>query len=215
MEKFKNKYRTESTRLQYWDYSSPGYYFITICTKNRINYFGEIENGRMNRNKIGDFAQKFWLEIPNHFFNVTLNEFIIMPNHIHGIVVINNNKTLVETRHCLVSTNVNNNNNNNNNNNTTNHNITNTAIRIYTAATNGTDIGKNRFQNQGKKTISSIIGSYKSICTKTINKNQNHFHFAWQPRFYEHIIRNEESLDRIKHYIVNNPENWYSDRNNL
>ncbi|MBT4722266.1 transposase [Candidatus Falkowbacteria bacterium] len=218
MEKYKDKYRTESTRLQYWDYSSPGYYFITICTKNREDYFGEIKNEKICLNKIGNVAQRFWLEIPNHFSNVTLNEFVIMPNHVHGIVVINdatainasnvltddvnnvNDANNVETRQCLVSTNVD---------------ITKTVEHTNRPPTTGQNIGKNRFQNQGKNTISSIIGSYKSVCTKTINKTQNQFHFAWQPRFYEHIIRSTKSLERIRHYILNNPTNWHLDRNNL
>jgi putative transposase len=234
MDKYKNKYRIKSTRLQYWDYASPGYYFITICTKNREDYFGEIKNEKMCLNEIGDIAQKFWLEIPNHFSNVTLDEFIIMPNHVHGIVIINDDPAafvaFVETRHCLVSTNANVNadadagtdidtNTNtyiiNNNNITTTPDITKTAEQININAAIGHNIGKTRFQNQGKNTISSIIGSYKSICTKTINKTQNQFRFAWQPRFYEHIIRDTKSLERIRHYIINNPINWHSDRNNL
>ncbi|MBI4650145.1 hypothetical protein HY745_02450, partial [Candidatus Desantisbacteria bacterium] len=83
---FKNQYRIKSTRLSNWDYSSNGYYFITICTHNREHYFGEI--GEITT--IGKIAQKYWLEIPNHFPFVILNEFVIMPNHIHGILIIEN-----------------------------------------------------------------------------------------------------------------------------
>ena len=87
-EKFKNKYRISSTRLPYWDYGWNGAYFITICTKNRVCFFGEIKNGKMIFSEIGRLAHKFWNEIQNHFTFVVLDEFVIMPNHVHGIIII-------------------------------------------------------------------------------------------------------------------------------
>jgi REP element-mobilizing transposase RayT len=90
IEKFKNKYRIGSKRLQYWDYSWNGYYYITICSKNRECYFGEIQDDKMILNEIGKIAQKYWIEIPIHFNNAKLDEFVIMPNHIHGIIIIDN-----------------------------------------------------------------------------------------------------------------------------
>ena len=91
---FKNKYRIRSTRLQNWDYSSNGNYFITICTKNRHHYFGKIIDGKMQLSDIGIIAERYWNEIPNHFSCVILDEFIIMPNHIHGILVIEKNNAI-------------------------------------------------------------------------------------------------------------------------
>jgi len=185
--KFKGKYRSNSSRLQSWNYSWDGYYYITIATKDKQEYFGYVKDGKMVLNMIGKIAEKYWLEIPKHFPFVYLDEFVIMPHHVHGILIIdndNNNSIFndnVEKRHCLVST--------------------------------DSDIGKSRFQNQGKNTISSIIGSYKSICTKTINKYQNKITFNWQSKFYDHIIRNEESLNLIRQYIVENPLNWEIDKN--
>ena len=99
MDKFRNKYRIASARLASWDYSNPGLYFITICTKDRINFFGEISYNEMYLNEIGKIADKFWGDIPDHFHNVELGEFIIMPNHVHGIIIIN--ESPVETRHAL------------------------------------------------------------------------------------------------------------------
>ncbi|KAA3596336.1 MAG: hypothetical protein DWQ06_15790 [Calditrichaeota bacterium] len=75
-------------RLKNYDYSQNGFYFVTLCTKNRIEYFGRIENGKMILNEFGEFAEKCWYEIPEHFPNVRLDEFVIMPNHIHGVIVI-------------------------------------------------------------------------------------------------------------------------------
>lgn len=104
MEKYKNKYRIPSTRLKGYDYGSHGLYFITICTKNKINYFGEIVESDsypiLNRNEsdsyptlrqttIGKIAHEFWQQIPQHFPFVELDEFVIMPNHVHGILFFN------------------------------------------------------------------------------------------------------------------------------
>jgi len=87
-EKFQNKYRISSARLQNWDYASEGAYFITICTKDRFHYFGEIENGKMIFTPIGAIADVLWYEIKNHAKNVELGEFVVMPNHIHGILIL-------------------------------------------------------------------------------------------------------------------------------
>jgi putative transposase len=186
--KFQNKYRIPTTRLQTWDYSNNGAYFITICTQNREHFFGNIKNGIMQLSEIGKLAEQYWLEIPNHFPFVELGNFVVMPNHVHGILIINkiDNPTLsstesVETRHCLVS-----------------------KINLNTT------IGSLRFQNQGKNTISSIVGSYKSIVTKT--SRQTHSDFGWQSRFHDHIIRNSKSFDIIQNYIFENPLKWKNDK---
>ncbi len=88
---FQNKYRGDSIRLQNWDYRWAGSYFITICTKDRIHYFGEVNNGEMKLSQIGVIADLCWCEIKNHAKNIELEEFIIMPNHMHGIITINGN----------------------------------------------------------------------------------------------------------------------------
>ena len=85
-----DKHHRRSIRLQGYDYSQRGAYFITLCTKNREHLFGEILNGEIQLNEFGKITQQCWLEIPNHFPNVQLDEFVIMPDHIHGIIVLNN-----------------------------------------------------------------------------------------------------------------------------
>jgi REP element-mobilizing transposase RayT len=99
-DKFQNKYRIPSARLQNWDYSSNGAYFITICTQNREHYFGEIKDAAMQISTIGQLAEQYWKEIPNHFPFVELGNFVVMPNHIHGILIINklHNDITAETR---------------------------------------------------------------------------------------------------------------------
>ena len=91
MEKFQGKYRIPSARLQTWDYGWDGAYFITICTKNRINYFGRITNRKMELSHIGIVADILWYEIKNHAKRLELGAFVVMPNHVHGILILNNN----------------------------------------------------------------------------------------------------------------------------
>jgi REP element-mobilizing transposase RayT len=160
--------------LQTWDYGWNAAYFITICTKNRKHFFGEVHNGKMNLSEMGILANKFWFEIPEHFPFVNLDSFVVMPNHIHGIIVIDKeyNATGNEFFHREI-------------------------------------IGRQRFQNQGKDTVSSIIGSYKSVVTKYARKIN--VDFGWQSRFHDHIIRNDKSYERIKNYIINNPAKWNDD----
>ncbi len=184
-EKFKEKYRTDSVRLKNWDYSSDGAYFITICTQDREHFFGNVVDGQMILSEIGQIADKFWKQIPDHFPFVILDEFMVMPNHMHGILFIDkNNDKNVETPKLGVST--------------------------------GTIKNKNPHHNPQWKSgcLGSTINQYKRICTihiKTKNLDPN---FAWQPRFYDHIIRDEKSLNRIREYIQMNPKNWETDRNN-
>ncbi|MCD6115704.1 hypothetical protein J7K93_01705 [bacterium] len=99
MDRFREKYRIPSARLKNWDYRWHGAYFITICTKNREPCFGKIENGRMQLSHVGVIADIFWNEIKYRKINIESNTFIIMPNHIHGILILNDD-TIVETLHA-------------------------------------------------------------------------------------------------------------------
>lgn len=185
MDKFQNKYRISSIRLKNWDYRWPGAYFITICTKNRRHFFGEIIDGKMQLSHVGVIADILWHQIPFHSQNVELDEFVVMPNHIHGIVII----PPVATGHTLPVA--------------TGH-----ALPVATGHALSPPI--HRFQNIGKNSLSSIVGSYKSAVTKQANRLG--FNFKWQTNYYENIIRNEESFQRISNYIKNNPLNWKEDK---
>ena len=185
MDKFKNKYRIPSARLQNWDYSSNGAYFITICTQNREHYFGDVVNGEMQLNELGQLAEKYWIEIPQHFSFIELGNFVVMPNHTHGILIIDKMDVVVpvETLHCNVST-----------------------------PTNTTNNKNEQMANISPKsgTISTIIRSYKSVVSK--NARSIHADFGWQSRFHDHIIRDEQSYQTISNYIINNPVNWAEDK---
>jgi len=186
---YKNKYRVESTRLQKWDYGWNGKYFITIVTKNRVHYFGEIDaNKNMHLSESGKIAEKYWHEIPAHFPFIILDEFIVMPNHIHGIVFIDKKRDDGQNdgrdKACLVST----------------------STTILQSP------GQKRFRNPGKNNISSIFGSYKSVVSNNAHKINPEF--DWQSRFHDHIIRDDTELNRIRYYIRNNPKKWIDDKFN-
>ncbi|MDO4704111.1 transposase [Tannerella sp.] len=185
--KFQNKYRIPSTRLQNWDYRWNAAYFVTICTHNRECFLGEVVNGKMKLSGIGIIADILWHEIKNHAPNIELGEFVVMPNHVHGILILNNNDGNAD---------------NNDNNVETTH-----ALSLQSQQQT---IGQKRFQNQGKNTLSSIIGSYKSAISK--HAHRLGFDFAWQSRFYDHIIRDEQSYQNISEYIINNPLKWNDDK---
>jgi putative transposase len=204
-DKFQNKYHILSARHPNWDYGTNGAYFITICTKNRQYFFGECNKGKMKLSTVGAIVQGFWYEIPKHFPFIELSEFVVMPNHIHGVLILNKNDfdeniikpidpiitVAVETGQCPVSTDE--------------------HISTNDISTNKT-IAQSRFRNQGKNTVSSIIGSYKSICTKHIHATFPLLNFEWQTRFWDNIIRDDEAFNTISQYIINNPSNWKGDK---
>ena len=208
-DKFKNKYRIPSARMQNWDYASEGAYFITICTKNRKHYFGEIENNKMILSNVGVIVDLMWYEIKNHAKNIELGEFVVMPNHIHGILILNDN---LMNDNAVNDNAVNDNAVNDNavNDNAVNDNAVETRHALSLQQQSEKTIGQQRFQNQGKNTISSIVGSYKSAVTKHCNRLG--FEFAWQSRFHDHIIRNAQSFENIQNYITNNQMNWDNDK---
>jgi putative transposase len=177
MKLYKNKFRVDSTRLKDWDYSSTVYYFVIICTKRHVCFFGEVVEGEMKLTSLGVVALKSWQEIPHHFPHVKLDAFVVMPNHIHGIVIIESDDQIVETQNFA-------------------------SLQEFQP---------NKFGPQSKN-LASIIRGYKIGVKKwsTINK----IPFAWQERFYDHIIRNEDDLNDIREYIVNNPLNWEKDEEN-
>jgi putative transposase len=177
-------------RLQTWDYRWAGAYFITICTQNREHYFGKIQNDKMQLSHIGVIADILWYEITNRAKNVELGEFVVMPNHIHGILILNGDDDTDKG-----SDNVDN---------------VGTGYALSLPQHDQQTIGQQRFQNIGKNSISSIVGGYKSAVTK--HANRLGFDFAWQVRFHDHIIRDEKSFNFISQYIINNPEKWEDDK---
>jgi REP element-mobilizing transposase RayT len=176
-----SKHHRRSIRLKGYDYSQAGAYFVTICTHNRECLFGKINDGTMFLNEMGEIAKQCWLEIPNHFPNVTLDEFVIMPNHIHGIIIINDNGGANDNSPPQ-------------------------------------QIQQNKSFRSPSRTIGSIIRGYKigvtKLCRQNAGVNNNSPLQIWQRNYYEHIIRNENELNKIRQYIINNPLKWSLDFEN-
>jgi len=211
-------------RYKGYNYSNEGFYFVTICTKNREMFFGDvigkyhekfIEDAEVKLSTIGLAAKKFWLDIPNHFPFVELDEHEIMPNHIHGIIQI---KRDVGTQNLAFQ-------NLADDDRTQNLAFQNLADDDRTqnlAFQNLADDDRtqnlaflqyeNKFGPQSKN-LSSIIRGFKIGVTKYAKNNR--IYFAWQPRFHDRIIRNENELNRIRQYIKNNAMKWAIDRNNI
>ncbi len=187
--KYKGKYKGGSRRWSKWDYRNNAAYFVTICTKNRVFYFGQIDlkvewqNRWMRRSGIGNIAKRMWREIPAHFPFVKLGEFVIMPNHVHGIVIIQGNNSIG------------------------NHDSTKNEDRSERSS----DIQQNKNKIMAKippkkGSLSSVIRSYKSVVTREARRIKSNF--AWQSRFHDHVIRNKREYQRIADYIMDNPKNW-------
>jgi REP element-mobilizing transposase RayT len=187
MDKFNGRYRIHTTRLQNWDYGWNAPYFITICTLNREHFFGEISNATMHMSQTGKLAQQYWYEIPEKFPFVKLDVFVVMPNHIHGIVTID--KTGCDGgKGCRDAIN-----------------------RVSTAATTNTPGGITGNKNPMlHDNLSRVIRWYKGRVSFECRKYNPMF--AWQSRFYDHIIRNDKSFQRISEYIRNNPKFWREDK---
>ena len=191
MDKFRGKYRIKSARWEKWDYGWNGAYFVTIVTQNRLHYFGRIIDGEMQLSDLGKIAQKFWYEIPVHFPFVVLDAFVVMPNHIHGIIIIDKP---VETPDSGVSTGKN--------------------MDVYIETPNlGVSTRKNMDAGNDKRwkpgTLGVIVNQYKRACT--IEARQIVPDFGWQSRFYDRVIRDGNEFNKIRFYILNNPGNWEND----
>ncbi len=217
---FKNKFRNETIRLQNWNYRWDGSYFITICTKNREHFFGEIVNGKMNLSNIGVLADIFWHEIKNHAKNIKLDAFVVMPNHIHAILILNGG--YIDDEINTDPGEINDGDNGIGNISVENGNCsdvwgmadiadvgTGHALSLHPQPQQKS-IGQNRFQNIGKNSVSSIIGSYKSAVTK--HARRLGYTFEWQRLYYDHLIQNENSYYHISNYIKNNVKKWDEDR---
>ncbi|MGD2034367.1 MAG: hypothetical protein PVF73_04880 [Bacteroidales bacterium] len=157
-------------RLKNYDYTTPNLYFITICTMGMEPYFGRVLNKKMVYSAIGEKAIQNWLKIPGLFNKIKLYDFIVMPNHVHGIL----------------------------------------EIRRSPYSNQNSKSASNKFGAQPKGSLPVIIGQYKSSITRWCNRNRFSY-FAWQPRFYDRIIRNRHEFYRIRQYILKNPAKWTED----
>ena len=157
-----------SIRLKGYDYSQAGAYFITISAQNRKCLFGKVVNGEMVCSDLGRIASESWLWMGNRYDHIILDAWVIMPNHLHGILVIADGRG-----------------------------------------------GSRTAPTDNRKPLGRLIGAFKTVSTKRVNKMRRTPEVKlWQRNYYEHIVRNENELNRIREYIVNNPMQWELDREN-
>jgi putative transposase len=188
-DKFQDIYRIPSARAVWWDYRNDAAYFVTICTAGREHYFGEINDEIISLSEMGKIANQNWMRISEHFPFIKLDAFVVMPNHIHGILVIDHsvdieNHDTVETLHA-------------------------TSLQSKSGSIKNEEMAA---ISPKRGSLSSVIRSYKSSVTK--QARQIHADFAWQTRFHDHIIRDLDEYWKIRNYILNNPANWGKDKYN-
>jgi len=153
-----------SIRLRGYDYSQPGSYYVTLCTQGKEHLFGQIVEGEMHRDELGDYVAGCWQWLAKQYPYVVLDEWTVMPNHLHGIIVI----------------------------------------------TDGT--GGSRTAPTKRKPLGRLIGAFKTVSTDRVNEMRGTpGSLLWQRDLYEHIIRNEDELNKIREYIRTNPLRWASD----
>jgi putative transposase len=167
-----DKHQRHSLRLQGYNYTREGAYFVTVCLKERACLFGDISDGKMILNDAGLIAEKHWHDIPAHFPHIELDEFVIMPNHIHGIL----------------------------------------SIITAVGAKNFSPLHSQQMHGPSK-TIGSVIRGFKIGVTKWMRHNTPVYN-VWQRNYYEHVIRDDASLNLIRQYIMDNPSRWAEDEEN-
>lgn len=191
--KYRDKYRVDTCRAKWWDYSQPSFYFITICIKKKSPLFGEINKGRMILSEQGRIVQNHWLKIPDYYNGlVSVDEFIVMPDHFHGIVKINDIP---------------------NNDGTANDGTANVDTPNVDTANDGTanvdtpnvETPFKGVSTLAKTTLGQIINQFKRGVTIEIRKINPSF--KWQARYHDIIIQNPKALNNIRRYIKNNPQN--------
>ena len=219
IEKFDRKYRIETTRLSNWNYGWNASYFVTICTEEKLPHFGSVQNQQFIATSMGKIALQCWLEMPNHYPFVELGTFVVMPNHVHGIVQIkhgidknrddveyddiNQRRDLYQRRDAINS-------------------VSTASPRSSSSLSSHMPQDATHVKQQGGITghhnpmlhnnLSRVIRWYKGGVTYECRKINPEF--CWQERFHEHIIRNREAYQKIETYIINNPANWEDDKFN-
>jgi len=165
----------KAIRLRYYNYSQAGGYFITICTHNRDYLFGQVKNQQIMLNEAGDVVKRWWLQLEDKFTGIKLDSCVVMPNHIHGIIIVEEKEV---------------------------------------GAIHELPLQKGKSERR-RMLISQIIGYFKMNSAKYVNRLRNATgHTLWQRNYYDHVIRNENELSRIREYIQNNPLRWDLDREN-
>jgi putative transposase len=175
------QHHRRSIRLKGHDYAQAGMYFVTICTEGRACLFGEMAGDKVRLNDAGRIVEEEWVKTDDAMRpRVVLDQFVVMPNHIHGIIL------LMDGRGTLP------------------------RAPTQDRPTPTPD----RFGKPAPDSISTVVRLFKAVTSKRINKNRGTPVAVWQRNYYEHVIRDGDSLDRIRQYTADNPARWLFDREN-
>ncbi len=178
-----NQHRRQSIRLRGWDYTTPGAYFITICTHQRENLLADT--------RYKEIVENAWLAIPGHrrAQHALLDAWVVMPNHLHGILILKDDGRGVGARQPEE------------------------RLNLQITASSGCFAPAGRLK---PGSIGAIIGNFKSLTARRINAlRRTPGGPVWQRGYYDHIVRDERELDAIRVYIRDNPRRWAEDRDNL
>lgn len=187
-DRFQNKYRITPARMPFWNYGWNGRYFVTICTAYREHFFGEIKDRKMILSSMGHCANKLWHDIPKHFPYAILDEFKVMPNHIHGIIEISKN---IDGHYGGMDS------------------IDRDTLNPNPSCNKQSGGATGNNNPMLNNNLARILRWYTGRCSFEIHKI--HADFEWQKRFHDHIIRDDETLFKIRNYIRTNPEHWEED----
>ena len=181
------RHHRRSIRLPDYDYARPGAYFITMVTYQRDCLFGNIVDGKMHLSAMGQIAEEHWRLIPEHFPQVELGAYVIMPDHVHGIIIINgrSNADAFDRRGTTMSC----------------------------PDISCPDVAREKFGKPVRGSIPTIVRSYKASVTRRIQRERNAT-AIWQRNYYERVIRNDEAHHRISLYIESNVARWVMDNEN-
>ena len=185
------RHHRRSIRLKGYDYTRRGAYFITIGTRDRVPLFGRIETGIMHLSEFGEWAEFHWHDLLNHHPNVDLDEYIVMPDHMHGIIVLDGSVRATPASPHTDPTWA-------------------TPASPHTDPTWATQTSPlRRPTGPPSGSLGAIVGSYKSAVARRINAaRETPGTTVWHRDYYEHIIRDDAELERIRDYIRDNPVKW-------
>ncbi len=187
---FTSRRNRRSIRLKGYDYSQAGAYCVTIVTRDRACLFGQVVDGEMRLNELGGIAAWTWCDLPNHVPNVELDAFVVMPNHVHGIIAITDAPKRMNAVEMSPGS----------------------VVVMVGAGSEPAPTGT----ITKRYALPEIVRQFKTFSARRINERRGTPGLpVWQRNYYEHIIRNEESLNRIRQYIADNPLRWACDRENL
>ena len=186
-----NLRQRKPTRQPGIDYSKPGFYFVTICTQEKEEILGKVVGEKMELNDLGRIVKECWLDLPDHYRCCRLHEFVIMPNHVHGIIEIAGSPNVGQGSYVGA------------------------GLKPARTLRNEEFKPVRSLSHPARSySLSEILRAFKTFSSRTINQKFPDGLFQWQRSFHDHVIRDKGELTAITRYIVENPRHWSEDEEN-